>query len=99
MFNCSDMGDSPTPDQLDALADEIATFAARVDIAEHALLTRLRLFDSHDGWASAGALSCARWLSWRVGVGIKAARERVRVARALAELPKVDALFGRGELS
>ena len=89
----------PTLDQLDALADEIATFAARVDVAEHALLTRLRLFDSHEGWASAGALSCAHWLSWRVGVSLKTARERVRVARALAELPKVDALFGRGELS
>ena len=88
-----------TPDQLDALADEIATFAARVDVAEHALLTRLRLFDAHEAWGRLGCLSCAQWLSWRVGVGIKAARERVRVARALADLPEVDALFGRGELS
>ncbi|PRQ06431.1 DUF222 domain-containing protein [Enhygromyxa salina] len=44
-------------------------------------------------------LSCAHWLSWRIGVGIEAAREKVRVARALELLTNVDALFGRGELS
>ncbi|MFO7563035.1 MAG: DUF222 domain-containing protein [Enhygromyxa sp.] len=86
-------------DQLDALADEIATFAARIDVAEHALITRLRLFDAHEAWGRAGARSCAEWLSWRTGIGIKAAREKVRVARALGSLPKIDALFGRGELS
>ena len=80
MLDDEGMGDSPTADQLEALADEIATFSARVDVAEHALLTRLRLFDRHDGWANTVALSCAEWLCWRVGVGIKAARERVRVS-------------------
>jgi hypothetical protein len=75
-----------TPDQLDALGDEIASFAVRIDIAEHALLTRLRLFDAHEAWGRSGALSCANWLSWRTGVGIKAAREKVRVARALGQL-------------
>jgi hypothetical protein len=91
--------DAMAPDQLDALGDEIATFAARIDIAEHALITRLRLFDAHDAWANSGFLSCAHWLSWRVGLGLKAAREKVRVARALGALEKVDALFGRGALS
>jgi hypothetical protein len=38
------------PDQLDVLADEIATFAARIDVAEHALITRLRVFDAHEAW-------------------------------------------------
>jgi len=91
--------ESLTPDQLDALGDEIATFAVRIDVAEHALLTRLRTFDAHEAWGRSGALSCASWLSWRTGVGIKAAREKVRVARALGELSKIDAAFGRGELS
>jgi hypothetical protein len=88
-----------TPAQLEALGDEIATFAARIDVAEHALITRLRAFDAHEAWGPTGFLSCAAWLSWRIGIGIKAAREKVRVARALASLPKVDALFARGELS
>lgn len=68
-------------------------------MAEHALLTRLRLFDAHEGWGRSGAISCAQWLSWRTGIGPKAAREKVRVARALGGLAKVDALFARGELS
>ncbi|MFO7564704.1 MAG: DUF222 domain-containing protein [Enhygromyxa sp.] len=88
-----------SPAALESLGDEIATFAARIDVAEHAQLTRLRLFDAHEGWARSGAISCAQWLSWRAGLGPKAAREKVRVARALGGLPKVDALFGRGELS
>ena len=94
-----DQCESMTPTQLDALGEEIATFAARIDVAEHALITRLRLFDEHEAWRRAGFKSCAEWLSWRIGIGIKAAREKVRVARALATLKKVDALFGRGELS
>jgi hypothetical protein len=88
-----------TAAELEALGDEIATFAARIDVAEHALITRLRAFDAHEAWGPTGFLSCAAWLSWRIGISIKAAREKVRVARALASLPKVDALFARGELS
>ncbi|WP_181233426.1 DUF222 domain-containing protein, partial [Enhygromyxa salina] len=88
-----------TSDQLEALGEEIATFAARIDIAEHALLTRLRLFDAHEAWGPMGFLSCAHWLSWRIAVSLKTAREKVRVARALEVLTNVDASFGRGELS
>jgi hypothetical protein len=95
MSDCESM----TPGQLEALGDEIATFAARIDVAEHALITRLRAFDAHEAWGPTGFLSCAAWLSWRIGMSIKAAREKVRVARALGSLPKVDALFARGELS
>lgn len=84
--------------QLEILADEIATFAARVDVARHALLTRLRVFDAHESWAPLGFSSCAAWLGWRIGLGLEAAREQVRVARALGSLPKLDALFGRGEI-
>ncbi|MFO7565799.1 MAG: DUF222 domain-containing protein [Enhygromyxa sp.] len=88
-----------SPAALESLGDEIATFAARIDVAEHALLTRLRLFDAQEGWGRCGAISCAQWLSWRTGIGPKAAREKVRVARALGGLPKLDALFACGELS
>jgi len=46
-----------------------------------------------------GFPSCAAWLAWRIGIGTKAAREQVRVARALGSLAKLDQLFARGELS
>jgi hypothetical protein len=88
-----------TPEQLEALGEEIAAFSTRIDVAEHALLTRLRTFDAHEAWGHQGARSCAEWLSWRTNLSIKAAREKVRVARALGSLPGIDALFGRGELS
>jgi hypothetical protein len=44
-------------------------------------------------------LSTAHWLSWKCGVGLIAAREQVRVARRLSELPVVTGSFARGELS
>jgi hypothetical protein len=46
-----------------------------------------------------GTLSCAHRLSWKVGLSPGAARERVRVAARLRELPAVAESFGRGEMS
>ena len=43
--------------------------------------------------------SCAHWLSWKCGLDLGAAREKVRVARALESLPQIAGAMGRGELS
>src|SRR5262245_45881944 len=86
-------------DEIDALADDIAIAAAHIDAATHRLLTSIRRFDAAGGWAWQGARSCAHWLSWRIGVGPGAAREKVRVAKALADLPHIDGALSRGELS
>src|SRR5262249_21045217 len=83
----------------DRLGDEIAELAAHLDAATHRLLTLIRRFDEAGGWADQGALSCAHWLSWRIGLELGAAREHVRVARALADLPRVDVALSRGEVS
>jgi hypothetical protein len=88
-----------TVEQLEAIADEIASFAARIDVAKHALLARLRVFDASEAWGPLGFSSCAAWLAWRIGIETKTAHEQVRVARALGSLPRLDELFGRGELS
>jgi hypothetical protein len=88
-----------SPLELDALADRIASTAASLDAATHSLLTDVREFDERGGWAAQGALSCAHWLSWRCGIALGAAREKVRVARALAHLPLIDDELGRGQLS
>jgi hypothetical protein len=85
--------------QIDDLADQIALCAARIDAALHQLLTHIRRFDELKGWAKQGTKSCAHWLSWRVGLGLVAAREKVRVAHALRGLPQIDAALSRGELS
>ena len=83
----------------DRLGDEIAELAAHLDAATHRLLTPMRRFDEAGGWADQGALSCAHWLSWRIGLDPGAAREHVRVARALADLPPVDDALARGQVS
>jgi Domain of unknown function (DUF222) len=90
---------SLSPAAIDALADEIADMAAHLDAAMHRLLTLIREFDRSGGWAQQGALSCAHWLSWRIGLRPGPAREKLRVARRLAELPLLDDAFRRGELS
>ena len=41
----------------------------------------------------------AHWLSWRCSLSPGEARERVRVARRLRELPLIRQAFGAGELS
>ncbi|MBY0275430.1 HNH endonuclease [Candidatus Binatia bacterium] len=87
------------PADVDRLADEIAEVASLIDAAEHRLLTLIRRFDEGSGWATHGALSCAHWLNWRIGLDLGAARERVRVARALAALPLVDDALRRGAIS
>src|SRR5678809_836620 len=86
-------------EEVAAMGDAIAETAAMIDVATHRFLTQLREFDRVDGWHRAGALSCAHWLSWRVGMDLGAAREKVRVAKRLAELPVIDAALARGEIS
>jgi len=86
-------------EHIDTLADDIALCAARLHCVEHELLTNIRRFDALKGWARQGSRSAAEWLSWRIGIGPVAAREKVRVAVALGSLPKMDAALRRGELS
>jgi hypothetical protein len=89
---------SPSPcAEADRIADEIAELSAHLDAATHRLLTLVREFDAGSGWYTQGALSCAAWLSWRIGLDLCAAREKVRVARALGSLPRIDEAFRRGQ--
>src|SRR5262245_39201753 len=84
--------------ELDRLGDEIAELSAHLDAATARLLDLIREFDARGGWNS-GFSSCAAWLSWRVCLDPGAARERVRVARALGTLPRLAQALARGELS
>src|SRR5262245_19359845 len=91
----------PTPPHiaaLDQLGDEIAELSAHLDPATARLLDLIREFDARGGWGN-GFLFCAHWLSWRVGLDLGAARERVRVARALGSLPLLAGALACGELS
>src|SRR4051794_12331930 len=83
----------------DQLADEITTWAGRVAAGEARLVELIGEFDARDAWGGPGLLSCAHWLSWRIGLGLTAARERVRVARRLRDLPLIAAAFAEGRMS
>jgi len=84
--------------ELDRLGDEIAELSAHLDAATAHLLDLIREFDARDGWNN-GFRSCAAWLTWRVGLSPGAAREHVRVARALGTLPLLRRALARGEIS
>jgi hypothetical protein len=84
--------------ELDRLGDEIAELAAHLDAATACLLALIRDFDARGGW-NTGFRSCAAWLTWRIGLQPGAAREHVRVARALGTLPLLAQALARGELS
>src|SRR5262249_56539556 len=43
--------------------------------------------------------SCAEWIAYRCALTPRSAREHVRVARALTELPAIREKFSLGELS
>jgi hypothetical protein len=88
----------PRVAELERLGDQIAELSAHIDAATARLLTMIREFDARGGW-NTSFRSCAHWLSWRVGLELGAAREYVRVARALATLPLLAEALGRGELS
>src|SRR5258705_3075680 len=83
---------------LDRLGDEIAELSAHLEAATARLLDLIREFDARAGWNN-GFRSCAHWLSWRVGYAPGAAREHLRVARALGTLPLLAEALARGELS
>ncbi len=89
--------DAQTAD-LDRLGNEIAELSVHLDAATARLLDLIREFDARGGWNN-GFRSCAAWLSWRVGFAPGAAREHVRVARALGTLPQLSQALARGELS
>src|SRR5918911_820428 len=65
------------------VGDEIAVLATNIDAATHRLLTCIRRFDESEEWGRQGALSCAHWLSWRIGLDAATSREKVPVARLL----------------
>ena len=84
-------------DEAERLGDDIAELSSRIQAATYQLLVMIRAFDEREGWS--GFTSCAHWLNWRTGLALGAAREKVRVARALGDLPLLSDAMRRGQLS
>jgi uncharacterized protein DUF222/HNH endonuclease len=82
----------------EGLEREICELGGHINAATARWLALVGEFDRREGWAEWGCRSCTHWLSYRCGVSPAAAREQVRVARRLGELPRLRAAFARGEL-
>lgn len=86
-------------ERVDRLSEELRVAAANLAAAEYRWLRLFEEFDQLEGWARQGCKTPAQWMSWACGIGPEAGRERVRVARALPELPLASQAFSTGELS
>jgi len=83
----------------DELERSITRLCADINAATYQQLIMIAEFDLRNGWGYEGCRSCAHWLNWRCGISFSAAREKVRVAHALAKLPKTCEAFSKGLLS
>lgn len=83
----------------DKLADKITLLAGQIDAANFQFLKYIAEFDRLEAWADLGVRSCAHWLDLRCGIALGAAREKVRVARALEGMDNINEAFSKGELS
>ena len=81
------------------LENQITELSAHIHAATWRLLELIREYDDAHGWSGPGLQSCAHWLNWKCGFNLGTAREKVRVAHTLKDLPKISDKFRRGEVS
>jgi hypothetical protein len=81
------------------LEAQITELAGHLNAANYRWLSLIAEFDRRQGWSDGASQSCAHWLNWKCGIDLGAAREKVRVAHALEDLPRISAAMSRGELS
>ena len=87
-------------DDNETLSQQITLLAGQINAANHRLLQMIAEFDRRKAWSGGGTVrSCAHWLNWKCGIALGAAREKVRVAHCLENLPLIDASFAGGEIS
>lgn len=84
----------------EALGGKICAAAGLAAQADAQLIELIAEFDAGEAvrWFD-GVKSLAHWLSWACSMSAGAAREHVRVARALPRMPVVRAAFAEGRLS
>ncbi len=84
---------------IDELDEAIASRAAQINAITYQFLVLVREFDERAGFLRWSFSSCAEWLHWRCELSPQAARDRVRVAHALKDLPAISRAFERGAIS
>ena len=88
------------PDNNQELGDEITRLAGHINAAQYRFLKLLAALVERHAWGGdSGIKSPAHWLNYYCGIALGAAREKVRVAKALATLPLIDKHFQTGAIS
>ncbi|MEX2622299.1 MAG: DUF222 domain-containing protein [Acidimicrobiia bacterium] len=81
------------------LCDEMDIWHAASNSSMVRLFGLVSVYDRNELWKTDGATSMAAWLSFRFGLTPATARDWLRVARVLPELPAVQREFAEGRLS
>ena len=97
---------NPTPTSLDFVPSDatelrlaVTHMAAYINIADWQFLKLIAAMDRTESWRYGGYCNLSNWLDHQCGMGPCAARERIRIGRALTTLPRIDAAFRDGLLS
>ncbi len=94
------------PESLDFIPDDsaelrraVTRMAAHLNLADWRFIKLIAAMERTRGWREGGYCNLGNWLDHRCGLGPCAARERIRIGRALAKLPQIDAAFRDGVIS
>ena len=100
MNNLATFPAQPYADDDQQLGEKITLLAGQLNAGNYQLLKLIATFDDRKAWSGGGTVrSCAHWLNWKCGIALGAAREKVRVAHCLENLPLIDTAFATGEIS
>jgi hypothetical protein len=86
-------------DEIFLLGERCARAYMQADALHYRAMKLLAEFDRRSGWQDTGFSSTAEWLAWRIGIKPGGARERLRTALALEQLPETSEAMKSGELS
>ncbi len=94
------------PDPLDFIPDDpaelrsaVTRMAAHINLADWRFVKLIAAMDRTRSWREGGYCNLGNWLDHRCGLGPCASRERIRIGRALAKLPRIDTAFRDGVIS
>ena len=94
------------PESLDFIPDDsaelrraVTRMAAHINLADWRFIKLIAAMERTRSWREGGYCNLGNWLDHRCGLGPCAARERIRIGRALAKLPQIDAAFRGGVIS
>jgi hypothetical protein len=84
---------------LDELETHIISLSSHMSSFEYEFLVSIRELDLRQGWKAYHFNHCSEWLNMKCGMAPGTGREKLRVAKALLDLPLTSDAFKKGDLS